>query len=35
VMLRHAPGDTVALSILRSGKTLQIDVTLGVLPSLN
>jgi len=35
VMLKHAPGDTVTLSILRSGKTIQIDVTLGVLPQLN
>ena len=29
----HAPNDKVTLTITRNGKTLQIDVTLGVRPS--
>ncbi len=29
----HAPNDTVTLTVLRDGKTLTIDVTLGVRPS--
>jgi serine protease Do len=30
---QHSPGDKVTLTILRSGKTQHIDVTLGTLPS--
>ncbi len=34
-MLEHSPGDTVALTILRDGQTMTVDVTLGVLPAQN
>jgi len=34
-MLEHAPGDTVTLSVLRSGKEMEVQVTLGVLPAQN
>jgi len=32
LLLQHAPGDTVTLTILRDGKQLQIKVTLGTRP---
>jgi serine protease Do len=32
-ILPHVPGDTLTLSVVRSGRTLQIKVTLGTLPS--
>jgi S1-C subfamily serine protease len=32
LMLRHAPGDTVTLRVLRDSSATDIDVTLGVLP---
>ncbi len=34
-MLMHAPGDAVTLTILRSGRQMEIEVTLGVLPAQN
>jgi serine protease Do len=32
-ILPHVPGDVVALSVVRGGQTLEIDVTLGTLPT--
>jgi serine protease Do len=32
-ILPHAPGDTVSLTVVRSGKTLEVKVTLGTLPA--
>ncbi|MEP7040509.1 MAG: trypsin-like peptidase domain-containing protein [Chloroflexota bacterium] len=32
-VLPHVPGDTVTLSVVRDGRTLEIDVTLGTLPT--
>jgi serine protease Do len=32
LMLRHAPGDTVTLRVMRGSSVTEIDVTLGVLP---
>ena len=32
-VLPHVPGDTVTLSVMRDGRTLEIDVTLGTLPT--
>jgi S1-C subfamily serine protease len=31
-ILPHVPGDTVTLSVVRDGRTLEVDVTLGTLP---
>ena len=33
VLAQYGPGDTVALTVLRGGETLTIDVTLGVRPA--
>lgn len=33
ILLAHAPGDRVALSVLRDGKTLDLTVTLGTRPA--
>jgi S1-C subfamily serine protease len=33
LLLAHAPGDTVTLTVLRDGKTMQVDVTLGNRPA--
>jgi len=35
LILPHAPGDTLTLSVLRDGKTSTINVTLGTLPNQN
>jgi serine protease Do len=32
-VLPHVPGDTVTLSVVRGGRTLEIEVTLGTLPA--
>jgi serine protease Do len=32
-ILPHVPGDTVTLSVVRDGRTLEIEVTLGTLPA--
>ena len=32
-ILPHIPGDTVTLSVVRGGRTLEIKVTLGTLPA--
>ncbi len=32
-VLPHVPGDTVKLSVVRDGRSLEIDVTLGTLPA--
>ena len=32
-VLPHIPGDTVTLSVVRDGRTLEIEVTLGTLPA--
>jgi S1-C subfamily serine protease len=32
-ILPHVPGDTVTLSVVRDGRTLEIAVTLGTLPA--
>jgi S1-C subfamily serine protease len=32
-ILPHVPGDTVTLSVVRDGRALEIDVTLGTLPT--
>ena len=31
-ILPHVPGDTVTLSVVRDGRTMEISVTLGTLP---
>ena len=33
LLLQHAPGDKVTLSVLRDGKTISIDLTLGTRPA--
>jgi len=33
VLLTHAPGDTVTLTVLRDGATISVDVTLGTRPA--
>jgi S1-C subfamily serine protease len=33
VLLTHAPGDTITLSVLRDGATVSVDVTLGTRPA--
>lgn len=33
ILLKHKPGDTIKLDVLRSGKTLTLDVTLGARPN--
>jgi S1-C subfamily serine protease len=32
-ILPHVPGDTVTLSVVRGGKTLEVGVTLATLPT--
>ena len=33
VLLEQAPGDKVSLTVLRDGKTISVDVTLGTRPA--
>ena len=33
VLLEHAPGDQVTLTVLRDGKSISVDVTLGTRPA--
>ena len=33
LLLQHAPGDKVSLSVLRDGKTISVDLTLGTRPA--
>ena len=35
LILPHAPGDTLTLSVLRNGKTSEVKVKLGTLPAQN